>query len=270
MLTLLNGQFSLLLTLAFAMAWKNFRYETPRGDFYSGTWLALLAIKPQLLIVPLLLLLWKKRGSALLGMFATLAILGAISILMVGPSGLLQFKVLLSQAANWSDAYGIHAQAMHSWRALISRVLYTDSAAAQKMWLFGALVSSVALLFSWRGAWRAKSERSDIAFAQLVVTTTFCSAHLNAHDLSLWLVAGALILRATSANAESTRVAIPVKMLRALPLLGTFAALLWFILMLSKVPIYQLTVIFQIFALIVFSFILVCGGDYFSSRNFQN
>ena len=250
LLALLNGQFSIFLALAFAMAWKNLRLETPRGELFGGAWLALLAIKPQLLLVPLMLLLWKKRGRALLGMFATLAVLGAISLLMVGVPGLLQFKSLLAQAASWSDAYGIHPQAMHSWRGLVSRLMHTnDPAATQSFWLLGCAVAMIALLVAWRGAWRAQSEKFDLAFAQLIVTATFCSAHLNPHDLSLWLVAGALILRATS--AASTRDALSQKLLRALPPLGYLSALAWFILMLSKVPVLQLTVFFQIFAMSV-------------------
>ena len=248
LLALLNGQFSILLALAFAMAWKNFRHETPRGELCGGAWLALLAIKPQLLLVPLALLLWKKRGRALLGMTGALLLLGAISLWMVGVSGLLQFKSLLAQAASWSDAYGIHPQAMHSWRGLVSRMLHTnDPAATQTLWLLGCVVAMIALLWSWRGAWRAKSEKFDLAFAQLVLASTFCSAHLNAHDLSLWLVAAALITRATF--AASTRDALSLKLLRAMPPLGYFATLAWFVLMLSKVAPLQLTVLFQIFTL---------------------
>ena len=254
LLALLNGQFSILLALSVAMAWKNFRDETPRGELGGGAWLALLAIKPQLLLVPLALLLWKKRGRALLGMFAALAVLGAISLWMVGVPGLLQFKKLLAQAASWSDAYGIHPQAMHSWRGLVAKLLNTnDPAATQTFWLLGCAVAMIALLVSWRGAWRASSGRFDLTFAQLILSATFCSAHLNAHDLSLWLVAGALITRATS--DASTRAELSRKLLRALPLLGYFATLAWFVLMLSKVPILQLTVFFQIFALGVLTWV---------------
>lgn len=260
LLALLNGQFSILLALCFAMAWKNFRLETPRGELCGGAWLALLAIKPQLLLVPLLLLLWKKRGRALLGMFGALAVLGAISLLMVGPGGLLQFKSLLAQAASWSDAYGIHPQAMHSWRGLVSKMLHTNvPAATQNFWLLGCAVAMIALLWSWRGAWQSKTEKFDLTFAQLILTATFCSAHLNAHDLSLWLVAGALVLRATS--FASTRGALSLKLLRALPPLGYLAALAWFVLMLAKVPILQLTVLFQIFALGVLTWVSAAEAE---------
>jgi hypothetical protein len=62
-------------------------------------------------------------------------------------------------------------------------------------WLAGLLLTGVALLVAWRGSWTPAAPRFDLQWALLIVATIFSSPHLNAHDCSLLLMAGALIGR---------------------------------------------------------------------------
>jgi hypothetical protein len=213
-------------------------------------WLALLLIKPQFILVPLLLLLFKRRWRALGGMLGGIGALSLLSVVIVGPKGILDYVRLLAAASKWGDENGIHPQAMHSWRSFLHRALQTDAAAdVQLLWLVGVGITLLLLARSFRGEWKPQTARFDLQWAMLLFAITLCSPHTNAHDLSLLLVACGLVinfLRQPITYEYSLR-----RWLVALPVMNWLVTWLWLVLMLMGWIIVPITVIFQVSALLL-------------------
>jgi len=193
-LTLIHGQLSFVLALAALLTWR----ELDRGrEGRAGLWLALLAIKPQLLPVPVLVLLVQRRWRALGGLAAGLAVLGGISVAVVGWSGLGLWLRVLPEAARWGDNYGIHPQLMNTWRGLLHRLLATDDAAAvEPLWQAGVVVVGLVLIWAARRRAAPGTRRLALLWAGTICGVVVASPHLYAHDLMLLLVPAALLIRA--------------------------------------------------------------------------
>ncbi len=191
--TVVQGQVSFILVLALLCGWRALHLGK---DGQAGLGLALLLARPQLVIVPALILVWKRRLRAFAGLALGAGILTFLSWLMVGWQGLLGYGRLLVSAFTWGNAYAIHPQRMHTWRGFLHLLLGTDDPTqVQIWWLVGVVMTMGSLLWSWRGPWDARSARFDLQWSLLVIVTLFTSPHLYSHDLNLRIVPGALVAR---------------------------------------------------------------------------
>ncbi|HEX8234368.1 MAG TPA: glycosyltransferase family 87 protein [Abditibacteriaceae bacterium] len=252
LLTLLHGQLSFSVALCSLLAWRSFKQEHAAT---GGMCLALLLIKPQFILVPLLLLVFKRQWRALGAMLGGIGMLSLLGVVIVGPTGMINYVRLLAAASKWGDANGVHPQAMHSWRSFLHRALQTDAAAdVQLLWLGGAGITLLLLAWSFRGEWKPQSAHFDLQWAMLLFAITFCSPHTNAHDLCLLLVACALVvrfLRHSASREYSLR-----RYLAVLPVANFVVTWLWLVLLLMGWTIVPVTVIFQMAALLLLGAIL--------------
>lgn len=202
-IAVLQGQLSLVLTIGLLASW----WALGKGrEGRGGIWLGCLLIKPQLLLLPTLVLLAHRRWRALGGL--TAASLGAllVSAVIVGPGGLLGYLRLLLAIPSWGDAYGVHPRAMFTWRGSLDRLLATDGSALVDLgWAHGATAAVAAVWWIWRGQWSPASPHFDLQWAALVLATLFTSPHGNSHDLSLLLVPGTLAIRYLQSSQSATR-----------------------------------------------------------------
>jgi hypothetical protein len=102
--TLLLGQWDGLLTLGVGMAYWSWRRDRAAA---AGMWLAAAAMiaKPHLFIGVAAFLLLRRDRRALLGAAATAAVLGALSLALVGPSGVAGFvHISLADGNRWGPA----------------------------------------------------------------------------------------------------------------------------------------------------------------------
>lgn len=190
---LAQGQLTFVLVLGLLLSWAALRKG---DDFRGGLWLSLLLIKPQVAVVPALVLAWKGRTRGLAGLAVAGAGLLIVSLAMVGWEGLWGYVQMTLAIPAWGDAYGVHPQAMYTWRGFLHLLLGTDSAAdVQTWWLLGVAVALVLLAWSWRGGWSAASPVFDLQWAALVVVALLLSPHANSHDVSVLLAPGVLIVR---------------------------------------------------------------------------
>lgn len=191
--TVVQGQVSFILVLALLFGWRALRFGK---DWQAGLGLALLLARPQLVLVPALILIWKRRPQALAGLALGAVALMLLSWLLVGWQGLSGYGRLLASALTWGNAYALHPQRMHTWRGFLYLLLGTDDPAqVQIRWLAGVALALMLLFWSWRGPWEARSPRFDLQWSLLVIVTLFTSPHLYSHDLSLLVVPGALVAR---------------------------------------------------------------------------
>jgi hypothetical protein len=161
---------------------------------WAGAALLLVALKPQVLPLVLLLVLaqghWRAIGSFVVGF-------GALSILSMPVLGLdwpIRYASLLLGVANWQDAAAIDPGIMHNWRGFFTN-LFDGGGAVGIMLILATLLSVMLLLWTWLRSRRASGEdtdspsfdptRWDLLWALTVVVAVLISPHLNPHDLSL-------------------------------------------------------------------------------------
>ena len=214
MVTLLLGQVSLFLVLGALCAWTAFRAG---HDGRAGLALGLLLIRPQFLLLPVVILTLHRRWRALWWLASVSVALLAISLAVVGWDGLVNYTLLLTGTLNWQDSYSISPQRMHTWRGFLQLLMRTDDPApVEPEWLIGALVAAFVTLAAWR-KWDPTGPRFDLQWALLIVASIFISPYANFHDLSLLVVAGVLATR-----AGATRQSLLVSML---PVVGYISVL---------------------------------------------
>jgi hypothetical protein len=221
-LTLVHGQLSFVLALAVFFAWQNCKAGHDRR---GGLWLSLLLVKPQFFVIPFLLFLALRRGRVLQGLLSGSAILLLLSLFIIGPNGLRDYVQLLTAASQWGEGYGIHPQEMQSWRSLLHRLLDTPNPSQTLWpWLIGVIVTLGLTISIWRHRPQESCPNAlfDIQWAVLLFATTFCSPHLNIHDLSLLIVAGVLMFNAAIQATHNRNLHL---LLLCLPVIGH--GLLW-------------------------------------------
>jgi len=227
--TLLQGQWALVLALSSFFAWQNLREN---HGFRGGLCLALWLFKPQLLLIPLAVLLWKKQLRVLAGFATGSALLGSVSFWLIGFEGLKSYAQLLKTASGWNHQFGVRPEAMYTWRGF----LHNFTSETNVWWWLGVLPLVGVLAWSWRGTWplgnceetATSSTRSardndlarfDACWAMTIFVSLFCSPYLYYHDLTLLLVPVLLI---ASAAQNSDQFVSPrfKKLLLILPIFG--------------------------------------------------
>ncbi len=189
---LIQGQNAALTLLIFTVTYLLLTNNRPLS---GGLMLGLALYKPQLLFGFALVLLLKRQWLTLLGISLTAIFLVIVSLLMVGLSGVIDYARLTLLDSPLADGlYGVEYAAMHNWRALFRVGLGAEQPIlVNGLTLMAALMSLAVLVWAWRGAWRSPAFDTQVALTLLV--SLLISPHLNTHDLTLWILVGALLLR---------------------------------------------------------------------------
>jgi hypothetical protein len=159
-----------------------------RRDLRAGLWLSVLLIKPQYAVVFALLIIWKWRSRAILGL-----LLGSFGLLLLGLSlgGLSPLEQFPSALAGMADFRNSIAGPwwMINWRAFI---LYAIPGLENDQGVTVVAVLSVAtvvfLLWLWRGDWDPDAPDFAARFAAFAVGTLITSYHSHVHGAPLMLV----------------------------------------------------------------------------------
>lgn len=158
----------------------------------AGLWAALLSLKPQLLLMPVVVLVGQRRWSAVLVFTAVVSILGIFSLILVGESGAKAFFILLAQAASGDDALRINPERMHNLRAMVYFLL--PFAWKEYVWWSGTLALFALLVHFIRN--RPASGRQQLAlWIKIFTATMLITPHFHDHDLTLMIIPTALILK---------------------------------------------------------------------------
>jgi hypothetical protein len=192
--TIVQGQWSLLLTAGLLLSWRAFRKDK---DLQAGLWLGVLAVKPQLILLPLVALLWQRRWRSVIGLMVSCGITLGLSLAVTGGHGLIEYARLLAAATGWGDRYGIHPQAMYTVRGLAHALLGTnDPNRTLPIWAAGCFLVLSLVWYGWRHAGKVDDAGQSMRWAMLVIAMLLLSPHAYSHDLSLLIVTGALIVSA--------------------------------------------------------------------------
>lgn len=178
-----QGQSSFLLLLAVTASW----YFLKRNKlFLAGMSLALLAVKPHLLILPMALLIWKKQWHVMKGSLLIIGVLALISLQAVGLQAIKHYVIFLLMSTSFGQQNGIHPGIEPTLRGLLHTIFQTNFFSV--IWipfLLGLCVLLIFFIKAWQGKWDTKSKTFDHQWAILVIMIVLTSIHTNYQDLVL-------------------------------------------------------------------------------------
>lgn len=192
--TVIHGQFSLLLLLG----WLGFVLAQVRGDERkSGVWLTVLLIKPQLVVLPAILLAARRQWTALKWFAGVALALAGVSVLVSGPGVIVEYPVFLVDSTGWQGD-GISPSRMLGIGGLGARLFAVNSPpyAAFAWGLSIVVVCTLAVI-----ARRDLNSRGVDAlplWAATMMATLLVNPHLYLQDLTL--VIGALAVGSVHAE----------------------------------------------------------------------
>ncbi|MDI6858415.1 MAG: bifunctional glycosyltransferase 87/phosphatase PAP2 family protein [Dehalococcoidia bacterium] len=182
----LHGQLSLLMM----MGWLFFIVFQMKGrESLSGAALALLLVKPQMAVLPLALLLWKRRWQTLATFAAIAWCLAMVSIAVAGVSVVFEYPRFLIESMGWEGKWGVTPQGMFGWSGFASRFLDNGSAGHLTLtWTLDA-VTLLGALFCLRGRWEPARPRFLLQCAALILASLLLNPHLYMQDLTMMALA---------------------------------------------------------------------------------
>ncbi len=190
-ITLLIGQISLVILLCLCELYigiKKYKY------LKAGLFLALLMIKPQTILIPMMMLLNKRYWRIILAATIISTFFILFSSQFMGINSWLQYLKLMPTMSRYFGEYGFYPALQYTFRGLLSNILsYSDGKLIN---LFSNIVFCVVLFIVWfinKSGIPAESTWFNINFSLAVVLTAFFSIHLYPHD-DLILILPASIL----------------------------------------------------------------------------
>ena len=190
---LLKGQtsfISLLLLVLFVVAVNG---STER-HYRAGIWTALLCFKPPLAIVPVVVLCVRRYWNALLLFVVSLALLGAISIALVGWSGMAAWLEISKRVASGEAMDYAHNH--HNLRAII--YFLAGSAVRDVIW-----IALTALLFALIVAYARRPNCDPTAWAIIWIAALISAPYLHFYDLTLLILPAAFLIKSAEVFAPA-------------------------------------------------------------------
>lgn len=195
------GQSSPLVTLGLCGSFLALKRGRPG---WAGVALALVAIKPQMLLVVGPVLLLMGRWRALVSCAAVLAGVSVAAMPILGPLWPLHYARFLSAINGWTGKTFIYPIIMHNWRGLAVNLFgHVAPQLVSPTITFLTIVGVLALLWAW---WRARrevagpiwGEKSDQLWALACLIAVLVAPHLYMHDLTslalpAWIIVAGLV-----------------------------------------------------------------------------
>jgi len=227
------GQSSSLLLLGLCGVYAALKH---RRDTWAGVALALLAIKPQLALPIIVLLLVQRCWKPLVVAGSILTGLSLAVMPLIGVAWPLRYLAFLASVRNWSGNLGEHPELMYNWRGFAIHVVGAWSPGLITP-VFGGLTVASACLMLWIGWCGHRSSSApirvgtfapefDLLWALVGLMAILLPVHLYLHDFTLLILPGWILgAYATSGGWTVTYSRVWITLLWsgfALALLGFF------------------------------------------------
>lgn len=189
-IALLQGQDIILLLLLFTLAFVALK---KRADFGAGCCLGLGLFRFHYVLPFMVILLLKKKYKAVLGFISVALVLGAISIVLVGWKGAVDYpNYVLHVEQTMAQRKTAVPTGMPNLRGLLDSLIHPGTSRILRSGVLAAM--SLGLIFFCSFKWKAKNTAaSDLEFALCVLTTVLVGYHAFAYDLSLLILPLALV-----------------------------------------------------------------------------
>ncbi len=176
---LILGQLTIVVLLGYALCY----FALKKGnDFGAGLALALALVKPQLVLVLPVVLLYERRWRALQGLVLGLGIIAVASVIVVG---IPRLDDVVEIARFSSEHWGCDDL---SWRGV-----FCPLAMGFPLTVTMSVLSLALLLFAWRDRQR-ETGLFDLKYALIVPIGLLISPHLFSHDLTLLILPAFLVI----------------------------------------------------------------------------
>jgi hypothetical protein len=164
------------------LAWLGFAWFERAGRHRAaGVSLALALVKPQLILVLLALLVWKRRWTTLAPFAAIAAVLGVASLIVSGPGVLIEYPRFVLGSTEWTER-GVDAANMFGWNGVLAS---WAGAAEDPLFLLLSAPTIALVAFGWRGDWDARSPRFLLKLSLALAGCVLVNPHVNIQDLVL-------------------------------------------------------------------------------------
>ena len=193
-------------------------YSVKRGnDFSAGAWLALGTIKPQLILMPVIMLIAGRKWKVITGFVLTLIPFIFLSTFMFGWKIWIEYLCILQKVNQYFDYMGFYPAAMYNLKG----TLYSST--GSQHWDLIMFLSTIGLLSSliltvliWYKKFDTHSSDFELRFALTVLLGLFFSPHLYGHDFVLVFAALLFLIVYTGNNSGSLSL---VKLFSVFPIL---------------------------------------------------
>lgn len=220
--SLLIGQLSIFLCLVLISSWLFFK----KGwEFRSGLVLALLVVKPQLLILPFLAVLVQRRIKMIYGLLLGGVLLFLLSSVLIGWNGIITYLSSLNDAYNGNASYGIDLMSEHTIQTALLIIFRTHTLSVIRIpWIIIISCMIIPMLFFWSKKFQYSSLQTSLQFIFLSLTMILTSPHTHFYDVSLITVVAIIILSELKTLKQKERKIIFLLLIfyYLLEFLGTF------------------------------------------------
>lgn len=180
--TLFLDQVSLLLMLAFLNAYIAIQKHQ---SFRTGIWLSLLLIKPQYLILIILVLILNRKVKELISIIFVSIILALLSYIFVGLEGIQNYTSYIFGLLIHQDPYPIPSWMMQTLKGGLETLFQNHFFfVTQALWLLGSLVIII-ITVKMRELYSFRSTHFPLAWSLLIIGTILISPYTHTPDLSL-------------------------------------------------------------------------------------
>jgi hypothetical protein len=194
----------------------------------AGAWWVLGTVKPQLMVVPAVILLAGRRWKALAvagGLFAALA---AVATVVLGPHCWTDFLATIAHCTRQFGTYGIHPLAMYNFKGLLTALLGSEQ--GERINLLTTVLSAAAVLFAvclWLRPWPADRRTFCLRAALTLLLGLLTNPHLNPADALAYVVPALLLLGCIPEQRLRQRLGLLAMAVPLLFLLDSFALASW-------------------------------------------
>lgn len=249
---LIQGQFSILLLVSFALAFVGLKQHR---DWTAGLALGLGLLKFQVVLPFALIFALRRRWRFLAGLATAAGVLGVVSLVAVGPAGVASYAHLLSDTFRHPDKWAyvtIKPSNMPTVRGFVTGVL---GRVVSGYWLTGisASVSGCLILATaWLWDKQDRGANFDLMFAASVVVSLLTAPYLYPHDLTPMLLAMTLVVASPEWKRRSKARSLLAAMIAVL-----YGSAFYLAPLLGREQLYLLTPVISLFAIAILSLALM-------------
>ena len=160
-------------------------FETRDRPASAAASMALALVKPYLLVLPVVLLLWKRQWPALRALAAISCVLAVVSIAVSGPGVLVSYPRILVQSMGWDNEKGIVIKNMYGLSGFYATIVGSKTSAHIVLTLSSAVAVVLVWAFACRGGWADIRGRLPALIGLTACCSLLISVHVYRQDLVL-------------------------------------------------------------------------------------
>ncbi len=192
LITFMQGAFSLFVLVCMLKFYSSLKN---RQDERAGIWLAFGFLKPQNMLLLLVMLAAARRWKTLAAAAVTGLAFFVVTSLAFGWRIWLDFIARLAAYSSYFDRFGVSPEKMYNLKGTFTLILGSGQAGLINLASWVVLGLAACLVFMlWLGAWQPEEASFELRLAITLTLGLLCSTYLYAHDALLLVLPALLFL----------------------------------------------------------------------------